>query len=504
VLRVNAEECGMAESAADLAWAMTASKCVRPASFWPLRRLPPSELSTDDRRSLHDAASELAERAGRELFVSTAPEIAQSCLLAVPPDDDPVKFIAAMKGWHREHGSFLTERWFRSALRLFDSLTTAWTDAADAQAMLWPQEAPIPRPPDRPIEVLRWVESKQRSGREELGPLLLDVEAHEAEVLASRCLPLLDAGGEREDAAEDLLLALACWTPAGLSSIHPELLRRGVIYPGVLYRDANTDVAEELVPLVELPEHRNHALVALAWTNSAPAVHHFARWRASPPPWASELFVPPHRYARSAGWCIDGSGDRRDLCVDTAIELVPAVPGHTGVRVATFEPAPARCPWCGDALSTVFDLDLDLEDLKFLVLPKGRLCVRTCERCTAYGHVHTDVDLAGGSRWSPGNVRPSFVADGEWVRVGTSFATGRTRTTTVETLAFAYLGRRSQLGGQPSWDQDDDYPDCLRCGEPMPFLGQIDYADVGELGEGMLYAFFDPRCLTAATAYQQT
>lgn len=53
----------------------------------------------------------------RELFVFTSPEIARSCLLAVPDYDDAAKFITAMRGWHSKHGSFLSERWVDSKQR---------------------------------------------------------------------------------------------------------------------------------------------------------------------------------------------------------------------------------------------------------------------------------------------------------------------------------------------------------------------------------------------------
>ena len=60
------------------------------------------------------------------------------------------------------------------------------------------------------------------------------------------------------------------------------------------------------------------------------------------------------------------------------------------------------------------------------------------------------------------------------------------------------LGRRSKLGGQPTWIQNEDTPNCEDCGEPMTFVAQLDsighrqpeaqgymFGDVG-----LIYVFF--------------
>ncbi|BFH17646.1 hypothetical protein WJ0W_001943 [Paenibacillus melissococcoides] len=62
----------------------------------------------------------------------------------------------------------------------------------------------------------------------------------------------------------------------------------------------------------------------------------------------------------------------------------------------------------------------------------------------------------------------------------------------------------SQLGGHPAWVQDADYPACPSCSATMKFLGQIDWEDIEEYGEGIYDAFICPDCRIAATNYQQT
>lgn len=65
-------------------------------------------------------------------------------------------------------------------------------------------------------------------------------------------------------------------------------------------------------------------------------------------------------------------------------------------------------------------------------------------------------------------------------------------------------GCRSQLGGRPKRVQSREYPSCPGCGQPMPFLGQIDLGDPPWRSEGVYYAFVDSGCGLACTWYQQT
>ena len=38
----------------------------------------------------------------------------------------------------------------------------------------------------------------------------------------------------------------------------------------------------------------------------------------------------------------------------------------------------------------------------------------------------------------------------------------------------------------------------------MMFLAQLDYSDIEQYGEGIIYAFICPDCRTTATSYQQS
>jgi hypothetical protein len=53
------------------------------------------------------------------------------------------------------------------------------------------------------------------------------------------------------------------------------------------------------------------------------------------------------------------------------------------------------------------------------------------------------------------------------------------------------VGQRHQLGGEPTWLQDDETPICGDCGEPMTFYGQLDSIgdDVTIADVGLVYVF---------------
>ena len=64
-------------------------------------------------------------------------------------------------------------------------------------------------------------------------------------------------------------------------------------------------------------------------------------------------------------------------------------------------------------------------------------------------------------------------------------------------------GSASQIGGQPNWVQDAQYPKCPDCGQSMHFLAQLDNGDFPS-HEGIHYAFLCADCRVTATHYQQS
>jgi len=69
--------------------------------------------------------------------------------------------------------------------------------------------------------------------------------------------------------------------------------------------------------------------------------------------------------------------------------------------------------------------------------------------------------------------------------------------------ADAEIGKRSKLGGEPDWIQDEEVPKCT-CGKKMSFYGQLD--SIGDsicLADcGMIYVFVCLDCLETKAVLQ--
>jgi uncharacterized protein YwqG len=82
------------------------------------------------------------------------------------------------------------------------------------------------------------------------------------------------------------------------------------------------------------------------------------------------------------------------------------------------------------------------------------------------------------------------------------------------------LGSRSKLGGDPDWEQGDEWPDCSDCGTRMTFIAQLDSIEHDEDGNphrmdaihgdqhfmfgdvGMLYIFLCENCNESRSVMQ--
>ena len=65
------------------------------------------------------------------------------------------------------------------------------------------------------------------------------------------------------------------------------------------------------------------------------------------------------------------------------------------------------------------------------------------------------------------------------------------------------IGKRSKLGGEPDWIQDEDVPRC-KCTQKMTFYGQLDsIGDEYILADcGMVYVFVCFECLETKSVLQ--
>jgi hypothetical protein len=333
-----------------------------------------------------------------------------------------------------------------------------------------------------------------------------------AERLALRAVDALErAPGQREIAME-VLTRVACFVPAALTGLHGRLLDADILsdsgYPynmGLVFVTADGVSRDRLVAIVDRTEDGEvgrNALRALSWLGDDEVRRRLRAWRERPPGWV-ERDTSVDWFALYAGWEPQPDGGRRELGTLACRRLERAAPPGPVVVVAEDD---GSCAWCGGRLTTLLDIDLRDSRMGFLGFGGRRLRVVTCERCTSYGPVYTDVDLDGGARWSDDNRRPEYLPDADelddWIYLPSrQLGLGGERRTPFEAMAFE--SHMSQLGGCATWIQNPDFPVCLRCERRMPFVAQVDGADFDDF-EGMIYAFFDPACGVVATCYQQT
>lgn len=341
------------------------------------------------------------------------------------------------------------------------------------------------------------------------------LSAGDANRMLNAALELLESGDE--DTCQEILVSLICYRDYSLESCIPILLERGIYYPGILFKDASVHSRDELLQQVEQDkDNRNHLLLALAWIGDDQVVRQFQEWRSDPPSWAKELYVPPEVYAHEGGWELTENGSKRRLFYHDSYAIAKIVPSESTYAAET-EPAQflkedsASCPWCGSSLTILANLDISHPKLRFLGLSGERLRVSTCVICSCYDTIYMDVDLHGKSEWSQTNIKPEYVPgpdSGEDERSFTS--AGRSlriadKPRSSYYAAYWVLGPAvSQIGGYPAWIQDAVYPSCPCCSRSMTFIGQLDWEQIVEYGEGIYYMFLCADCKVTATLFQQT
>ena len=322
--------------------------------------------------------------------------------------------------------------------------------------------------------------------------------------LANAGLELLESRVEEvRTIGSNLLQRLATFRfePLGQEVLRA-LVRRGLLWPASIYRDAPEGIVDELLRLLERPNPGvsiNHLLSALAWTRSTKARAAFLEWEKSPPPWAPQLVAPARDYLQTAAWSLDAEGNRRDLASAVCFQLLPQ--GKTGANgTKCFEKADKKCPACRTTLRWLFEfatVDLSRLGPAWAAAPKR---VLACLVCAWSGAVFADYADNGASLHRPA-VQGEKVRDdslpGPLIRAVSSspfppFAAAE---------SFS-IEDASTLGGVPMWLQDAGYPRCPRCGVEMLFLAQFDNGSIEE--EGIYYAFFCGGCRISAVTYQQT
>lgn len=304
--------------------------------------------------------------------------------------------------------------------------------------------------------------------------------------------------------AQEICLCLAAFTQANLNAYFREWISYDDLDNDsyMPFHRAPTDVRDRLLERVEDDaENRNCILQCLAWIGDDVVVERFAHWRNSPPPWRSSLYIEPEEYAHEAGWELTAEDQRRNLYFPQCFHLEMKSTGSCeALRVV--DERNDTCPNCALPLTNLFDVDLKATGLS----DNGSFRVVTCECCTAYSTIFGYMDSKGNAHLSAKNIPPAWLPDdvSEWRRLPVnSMRQGNLRSPLFAADPFLPVSF-SQLGGYPTWIQDAEYPLCPQCSHTMMFLAQLDYADIEQYGEGIIYAFICPECRTTATSYQQS
>nr|WP_309271697.1 DUF2625 family protein [Paenibacillus sp.] len=338
------------------------------------------------------------------------------------------------------------------------------------------------------------------------------LSSEEAASLMDYAMHLFASGDE--ETSQEILSSLVCYRNDSVAGCLPILMENGVYYPGILYKDATPDIRDRLLEQVEWDDdNRNHILLMLAWIGDEQVVRRFHKWRVNPPQWAGQMYVAPETYAHEAGWKLSDSGDRMDLVHEQsyAIESIGGnpVPVAHETSAKFLRTGTSDCPWCGGKLTTLIEVDTTHPVLAKLNLPLDRLRVDTCVLCGCYNVIYMELGADGVPRWSEYNRKPEHMSDveecsEEYLQAGPELRLSTKPRSAFYAAIWELSQQCSQLGGHPSWVQDAELPDCPCCGQSMFFIGQLDWSDLEQYGEGIYYMFVCPKDRMTATTYQQS
>ncbi len=336
--------------------------------------------------------------------------------------------------------------------------------------------------------------------------LYRDLSAEDVAIMAEWAI---DSWSDEIDPTDAVLRCLACFQPGSLKPFHERLIDKGIFYPGIVYHGAEPEIAKKIIEGIADNEARNHMLLALSWIGDESVRKAFHDWRATPPAWADQLYVPPHAYAEEAGWEFTPNGGRQDLFRPECYPLVSPEQGSSdsnAVGVTTADDS--NCSWCGRQLTCLLDVQQSAAAQYLPQMEEGRLRIVTCDVCTCYGTVFTNVAFDGTATWHTLNTRPDYLPDdsSDWGRHPVNpLVLADNRHPWQESVDWLLPGVSfSQIGGFPTWVQDAQFPRCVECDQSMFFVVQLDNEDIQDCGEGIYFMFLCRECGVAATRYQQS
>ncbi|WP_442603086.1 DUF1963 domain-containing protein [Paenibacillus sp. KN14-4R] len=345
--------------------------------------------------------------------------------------------------------------------------------------------------------------------------LYISLSEMNADKMQNYAVSLLRAGDE--DTSIDILLSLICYRNKPLTDCIHELIRNGLYYPGILFKEAPMEIREQLLKQVEQDsDNRNHLLLALSWIGDDQVVRRFHQWRENKPQWTQELHVAPELYAYEAGWELTEEGERRNLFYKSnyAIEKVKeSKSSGNGVDKSTsfLTKSQQVCPWCCGRLTNLLELEVGHHSIQHLSLDGERFKVQTCVICGCYSPIYMELDFRTEPQWSAYNQKPDYLPNinldengDEYLSVGEYLRIATEPRNTYHAVQWTLEPMVSQIGGHPTWIQDAEYPTCPCCSQSMHFIGQLDWSEVEEYGEGIYYMFLCPKGKITATLFQQS
>lgn len=323
-----------------------------------------------------------------------------------------------------------------------------------------------------PLEILKLVHSPPKPDPliryapppREPAALYAELNSGQIAALVRHAHSLLKKGDTH--VAQRIAAGLVAFVSAEISSLLQELIRIEELRPQFVFHRAAPKIRNLLTQhLARVAGHdrllTDKLLCALAWVGDERVVELFAGWRAQSPSWASDLHIPPHQYAREAGWELSSDGQRRNLYHETCYPLVRSDDATRSLPVTVLTDA------------NLFELDGTSDALAFLGC-RQQIVVPI-----------SDTYLVGDLPRR--SLMPAAATRSPWHAATDSLPT-----------------QLSQIGGHPAWIHDAEYPACGNCGKTMPCIGQIACEDVEPQREGIFYAFLCPDCAMTASTYQQT
>jgi hypothetical protein len=301
------------------------------------------------------------------------------------------------------------------------------------------------------------------------------------------------------DQIEETLLYLSLFTNGeSLKKLYPVLIKRKIFYYPEIYRHADESIADKLIQLIEDKDvNINHILICLAWIGTQNVIDFFVDSSRNRPKWTKNLYVSPKEYADQSGWIIEPNGTRREL-IAKEVKVLKNKDEADFVRTdfQTFVKHSVNCPFCKNKLTIVFSTQINKLMTEFT----------TCLLCGCYEPIFMRINKNGQSTWHEKNKKWEHFDESmemDPIAPNTLVLTDEIRKPEYSINQFVAISK-SQIGGYPTWIHDAEYLKCHDCGETMDFIGQIDFEDVKEYGEGIYYFQHCKKCNITGTNYQQT